>query len=53
MSNILNEVKIDELIYFVFGIKYGDTLNDKDALKACANRAYLDMCRTLRFNDES
>lgn len=49
--NSLSPMAIDFLLYSYFGIKNDDMEEDEFALK-CAQRAYLDLCRTIEFNVE-
>ena len=44
-----NEIKDEELIFFVFGLTKKDLDNEEVVIRACINKAYRDMCRTIRF----
>ena len=41
---------LEFLKYAYFNITKGDSMND--ILRKCANKAYMDLCRTIRFKTE-
>lgn len=47
----MDKQKTDDFLWYsYFGITRREAINDKEeALSACVRRAYLDLCRTLRF----
>lgn len=47
MSNAKNKIKKEELLKF---LKFSYFGNLKDPIEATSNRAYRDMCRTIKFN---
>lgn len=47
----MSELKINDLFYWVFGITQDD--NEENKYKACAHKAYLDLCRTIKYKYSS
>lgn len=43
----MNEIHVDDLFYFVFGIIPDANVEDK--IKQCVHKAYLDLCRTIDY----
>ncbi len=50
---ISNSENIDFLCFYLLGVTQADIEKDKDLLLKCANRAYLDLNRTLKFKKVS
>ena len=44
---MMNEIHVDDLFYFVFGIIPDANVEDK--IKQCVHKAYLDLCRTIDY----
>lgn len=40
------------LVFAYFGIDLNDEYSDEDIIRKCVERAYLDMCRTLKTDDQ-
>ena len=45
--NDKNEILVDDLFFFVFGITMD--ANDNDKVRNCVHKAYLDLCRTIDY----
>ena len=43
----MGDKKTNDLLFFVFGIEEND--DEREKIEACMDRAYLDLCRTLKF----
>lgn len=53
MDGNSNHIRTDELISFLLGIHSINRLKTDEIIKVCADRAYRDMCRTLKFNKQA
>lgn len=53
MKEQISERTADFLFYYLLGVTLEDieNLNEEEVISVCANRAYLDMNRTLKFNN--
>ena len=51
VRNETKAIRVDDLFYFVFGIALD--ANDEDKIKKCVHKAYLDLCRTIKFKFSS
>ena len=48
----LSPMAIEFLLYSYFGIVNEEVMEEEDVALKCAHRAYLDLCRTIEFNEE-